>query len=274
VQYWESPPPAPLASHVRCFWSLRDGAARSPRPLERVVPDGCVEWVFHLGDPFARVGPDGEAVTQRPAVFAGQLRGALRLRPGARVEVFGIRFQPWGAGPFSGHALHETTGLLPALDEVLGPAWRGIDGAVRAERDDEGRARAASRWLLERAGRRAPPPAEVVGTARALIAAAGRLDVASAAHAAGTGVRRLERLFRQHVGLGPKTLARVARVQSVLRRVRDGRPAPWARVALDHGYADQSHLVREFADLVGTTPTAYARETHALADWLVSPGSA
>ena len=66
-------------------------------------------------------------------------------------------------------------------------------------------------------------------------------------------------------------LARVARLQAVLRRVRAAPAASWAHVALDHGFADQSHLVREFHDLVGTTPTAYAREVHVVADGLVAP---
>ncbi len=62
--------------------------------------------------------------------------------------------------------------------------------------------------------------------------------------------------FREQVGLTPKTAARVLRFRSLCRRL-DAEPVRWAEIAYDCGYADQSHLIREFRKLAGTTPTDF-----------------
>jgi len=78
--------------------------------------------------------------------------------------------------------------------------------------------------------------------------------------------RRLERAFGHAVGLGPKALTRVLRFRHALRAIgRVGRaPAGWAAVAAAAGYADQSHLIREFKALAGVTPARYAAEHRAV----------
>lgn len=56
--------------------------------------------------------------------------------------------------------------------------------------------------------------------------------------------------------------ARVVRLQrsthSIRRARSQGSLASWARLAVDCGYADQAHLIREFRTLTGVTPTVYA----------------
>lgn len=72
----------------------------------------------------------------------------------------------------------------------------------------------------------------------------------------GMSLRQLERKFEQLVGLSPKQLARIIRFQSVFRSA-GCTPAPaWAEVALDCGYYDQAHFIREFKQLSGQSPAA------------------
>ena len=63
--------------------------------------------------------------------------------------------------------------------------------------------------------------------------------------------------FRQQVGLRPKTAARLARLDGVWRRLdQAGGRLDWGQVAREAGYADQAHLIRDFHQFTGTTPTA------------------
>jgi methylphosphotriester-DNA--protein-cysteine methyltransferase len=68
----------------------------------------------------------------------------------------------------------------------------------------------------------------------------------------GLGRRTAERLFQRHVGLTPKRLQRILRVQAVLRRVHGG--SPFVDATLDAGYYDQPHFLRDFRDLAGVSP--------------------
>ena len=89
-------------------------------------------------------------------------------------------------------------------------------------------------------------------TFRRLAAADGRLAIGPLAAEVGWSRRHLAARWRRDVGLGPKTVARVLRFEHALRLVREGRAL--ADVAYACGYADQSHLNRDFRALAGATP--------------------
>jgi AraC-like DNA-binding protein len=74
------------------------------------------------------------------------------------------------------------------------------------------------------------------------------------------GVTRqyLARAFRREVGITPKQLARIARMQRAAAALRRG--VDLARLAAELGYFDQSHLTHELRDLAGITPAAVAAE--------------
>ncbi len=83
-----------------------------------------------------------------------------------------------------------------------------------------------------------------------------RVDVL--AREVGGSVRQLQRLFAEHVGVGPKWVIRRYRLHEVTERMAAGGRIDWAALAADLGYADQPHLVRDFTAMFGETPTRYA----------------
>jgi AraC-like DNA-binding protein len=110
---------------------------------------------------------------------------------------------------------------------------------------------ALDRWVRElRPDRRA---------AAAVAALSKTVDVAAVANDVGLSSRQLRRLLLAEVGLGPKTLQRVARLQYFLA-LADLDGAGLAALAARAGYADQSHLTREVRDLSGLPPAALLAE--------------
>jgi AraC-like DNA-binding protein len=67
--------------------------------------------------------------------------------------------------------------------------------------------------------------------------------------------RHLAARFREEIGLPPKALSRLIRIEHAAQRVRAGDPLP--DIAYAGGYADQSHFSRDFRELVGCTPTEF-----------------
>lgn len=83
-------------------------------------------------------------------------------------------------------------------------------------------------------------------------------SIAAMAAQAGITRQHLRRVFEEHVGLGPKRLARILRLRRALRLL-DGRGrGALASVALDAGYYDQAHMNADFRDLAGCPPLALA----------------
>ena len=69
----------------------------------------------------------------------------------------------------------------------------------------------------------------------------------------------MERGFSRHAGVGPKLMARQSRVSALAAEAAGTQLPDWASLASMYGYADQSHLAREFRELTGLTPARFGR---------------
>jgi transcriptional regulator GlxA family with amidase domain len=99
----------------------------------------------------------------------------------------------------------------------------------------------------------------------------GAAPIASVARAQGLGSTRLERIFLRQVGLTPKHVARIARLQRALGAASP--PVALADLAGRAGYADQAHLTRDFAQLIGRPPGAFFAERFAVYETMKASGA-
>jgi AraC-like DNA-binding protein len=88
-----------------------------------------------------------------------------------------------------------------------------------------------------------------------IILAGGHTRITTLAARAGLGVRQFERRFVHQVGMRPKLFARIARFEATLeyKALFDSRS--WTSVAHTFGYYDQMHMVHDFAEFTGGTPS-------------------
>ena len=98
-----------------------------------------------------------------------------------------------------------------------------------------------------------------------IVESAGRVSVDQLATAAGISSRQLERRFLREIGIGPKLLGRILRFQQVFRAVERVDSA-WASIAVECGYYDQAHLIRDFSQFAGQTPAVLLAERSALTE--------
>jgi AraC-like DNA-binding protein len=239
------PPRPDLAPWIVCYWSL--GARESPRFTSRVLPDGSNDLIVDLsGEP-------------RPFVVGAMPQAEVVTLQG-RVDLLGVRFRPGGAMPFLHHPLDELTGREVGLDALWGRAADSLADAV-AESPAGQRIERLER-VLRAALQRRWEESLVTRAVECCHRAHGAINVRRVASALGVGQRRLERAFARCVGLSPKRLARVLRFLHTVRHLGRTRLAG-APLALEAGYADQSHFIREFKALAGVTPTEFVAERHA-----------
>ncbi|MFF0446646.1 DUF6597 domain-containing transcriptional factor [Streptomyces sp. NPDC004609] len=221
--------------------SRLDGAVvwtRTPggRGPQAVLPDGCMDLLWTPGR-LVVAGPDTRAYTPENT---------------GRTPYAGVRFAPGTAPVFLGVAAHELRDRRVDAADIWG------DGEARrlAERIEDARdpvAELEAIALARAADAPGDPDPRLRETVRLLDAGG---TVAAAAAAVGLGPRQLHRRSLDAFGYGPKTLARVLRLQRALALVREG--VPFAAAAAAAGCADQAHLARETRDLAGTTLSAYA----------------
>jgi AraC-like DNA-binding protein len=160
--------------------------------------------------------------------------------------------------------MEELSGHTVDLVEVLGADGGRLADQVRATPGWRRRFALLDRFLLRRLERGPQPSAEVGWAWQRLVSTGGAVAIGSIAGEVGWSHKHLIARFRQQVGLAPKTAARLVRFNAVWRRLDEGRPPDWADLARDAGYADQAHLVRDFHQLTGMTPTGYLAQVNSV----------
>jgi AraC-like DNA-binding protein len=168
-----------------------------------------------------------------------------------------------GARRLLGVPLRELANRLVALEDVLGPFATELAERLAGAPDGAARHALAQRLLARRLRddhAAAPEVAYALGRLRATCGAA---RVEALAAEVGWSRRHLAARFRDEIGLPPKALARLIRVEGAAQRVRAGEP--FADVAYGSGYADQPHFNRDFRELVGCSPGEFPFVQDALA---------
>ncbi|SEI49059.1 helix-turn-helix domain-containing protein [Frateuria terrea] len=172
--------------------------------------------------------------------------------------VFGVKFRAGGFHPFLRRPVATLANRSLPITRVLSGA-ASLEAEVLACDSMEAMAAVVDRHLV--AHLPAPDPqATRAGALVARIAADPALTtVQSLAESAGMGVRTLQRLFGQYVGVSPKWVISRYRLHEALAQMQAGRAIAWAELALSLGYFDQAHFVRDFTRLVGHPPGEYER---------------
>jgi AraC-like DNA-binding protein len=256
LTYAEYVPTPALAPFVRCLWTLSAsaGAVGEPQPI---VPDGCVELIFHVGDSFRRRDPDGRWVVQPRAILVGAVTGPTIVEPTGSADVVGIRLHPWSGRAFLGLPLNELGSDLLSLGDVASGLSRTLGHLLEDTADETERLSRLVGALEAHVERRPLPDPAVRAVIERMTSATDLPAVAQVASALGRSTRWVQRAFSETLGFGPKMLSRIARVQRALKLARRDPGAGWSAIAVDAGYFDHSHLVRDFKQLVGCTPSEF-----------------
>ncbi|HEY2637517.1 MAG TPA: AraC family transcriptional regulator, partial [Solirubrobacteraceae bacterium] len=150
----------------------------------------------------------------------------------------------------------ELAGRVVALEDVLGRPGRELVERLADAPDHAARFALLDAVLTRRLSETAPTPAPVAGAYGRLAAAHGRVRIGDLAAETGWSRRHLVKRLHDHVGLGPKALARVLRFGQVVARC-GAEEERLADLAYECGYADQAHLNREFRALAGVSPSRF-----------------
>jgi len=255
IDYREWSPCAALGGVILAYWRVAGDGTLVPSPT--ILPDAYVEIVINLGD---AVMLDGLQVrgNQPPRAVVGLLETAIEMRYPADVCTFGIRLHPARAATFLGVPAHALGNIVSPLDGVSKALDDRLAQVVKANpRIDSAASRDAVEAVVLEHFRHAKPTDDlIVRAVDRLLGAEVPVAVSEIAAELDVSPRHLQRRFLDEVGVSPKRLERLARFARAWRQAVMGPPVTWADLALANGYADQSHLVREFRAF-GARPPAH-----------------
>jgi AraC-like DNA-binding protein len=244
-----------LALLVESVWVQEAPASAVPPPPTTVLPIGRPEMLVHFGDPFEHW--NGQRFVRVPASYVmGQRSRPLRVRATGRTGLVLASLQPWAALVVFGASLASAGDECVALEDLVGrQAAARLGERVGAATGPRERVAVVDAFLRATARDRAPDQVACEAAHR-INRGWGGIRIAALSRDLGISRRQLERRFSLAVGASPKRFARIVRAQKALGLLRQGVGS--LDVAFRCGYADQSHLLHELADVAGRTAGALA----------------
>lgn len=241
----ETKPGKGLEGLVHSFWSLK-GSSACPGSLGMtVIPNGCVDLMFD------------RAVSDR-LYISGAALPAFRMRVPVASDMFAIRFMPGRAGSFFSLPWEEICQGPIRFSYLTGNRFSEIRDRLMEAGTFEDRVDMARRFLLERleAKEKTVHPDFLAGL-ELILENRGNIGGADISRETIRSPRYMRRLFKTHMGIGPKRFAEIVRFQSICERLREGPPCSYAELAAEAGYFDQAHLIKNFKHYAGETPMGF-----------------
>ena len=233
-------------------------AAPGGRFSQRETAPLVFPLIISLGTPFLiALGREPDAADRQPSFAAGLHVGPVYIESDGGAECVQVDFTPLGAYRFFGGAVVDLAARMIDIGDVLGHEGRQLRERLGATRGWQSRFDLLEDFVASRA-HHLPSP-EIAFAYRRLALTGGGVRITTLAGEIGWSRKHLVDRFRSELGLAPKPIARMMRFHQACRLARTGRTRGWAGIAAESGYADQAHLVREFAALAGEPPTAWAR---------------
>jgi AraC-like DNA-binding protein len=252
-------PAPPLDRFIASIWFCENEPG--PFALERLLPSGAAQLVVNLKEDQTRAYHPGEEcewmTTSSGTVLAGASSRYSVIDTAEQECVAGVAFRPGGMAAFFSVPAHETLDT----DIPLEMLWGRPRAQELRERLQEAAGPAARLDALEHVmwqTFRAPGLHPVVTFALHQFEERPEVvRIRAVADRTGLSAKRFIERFKSTVGVTPKHYCRILRFQRALAQAEAGRRVEWTRIAMESGYFDQAHFIRDFRSFAGITPTGY-----------------
>lgn len=253
-------PKPTLAKFVENFWLYKGYSVE--QTTTHILPTGTLELVINLRQNELRFHDP-----QRPencsrfsgAIVSGAHAGSFVGESADKVLLIGVHFKPGGAFPFLGLPADDLADTHIDLETLWGASASRLRERLYEARMSGERIQLLQEALLSRLSQRAEQHYAVSAALEIFGNQAGP-TVREIAKYLGLSQRRFIQVFRTEVGMTPKLFSRIRRFQQTRTFIQQNLSPNWAALALDCGYFDQSHLIREFLEFSGVSPSAYQKQ--------------
>lgn len=236
-----------LAPFIEHYWALSYELPEGLTHTQKVLSYPNLHLAFEQDTEGLRALLYG--VPSRP--FQRELRGAG--------QVLGVKFRAGGFHPFWHRDMSDLTGKVLDINEVFGADAAGWVDAILDAGDGQAMAAKAEALLLLRLPERDEQAEMSDRIIQTIKSDRDLLKVEQLSLMTGLSVRQLQRMFRRYVGVSPKWAINRFRLQEAAERLERDEPVQWAELAVQLGYFDQAHLIKDFKSVLGQSPASYRK---------------
>ncbi len=253
-------PHADLGSFVKCFWTLKVPLQENPK-RQLILPDGCIEMIFILGDDVKRYTNEEDFVLQPRELILGQITEPLYIEPTGHVNTFAVRFYPYGFANFVDVPIKNLANKDTPIASLFGDKEAAaLTDEIHQAPQSEDKIEVINHFLRGRLRTKETIDKIVKSTIDLMYSSKGRASIKTLIENDGSKRRQLERKFSTQIGISPKELSKVIRLQAVLGMLLNDSPENLTEIAYESQYYDQAHFIKDFKQYTGVTPKAFLGE--------------
>jgi AraC-like DNA-binding protein len=225
---------------------------------QRIIPDGCMELIFILGDDIKRFISESEFIIQPRAIVVGQITEPFTIQPVGYVNCFATRFYPYGVANFIKTPLKSLENKETPIAELFGRTIANeLEQKIIRATGTQQRIEIIETFLLNKLNEKETIDNIVKSTVDALLATSGSLPIKAILKDDLSKRRQLERNFLKQIGMSPKQLGKVVRLETALKLLLNQKTDTFTQIAYESGYYDQNHFIKDFKEFTGTTPKEF-----------------
>ncbi|MFC7680369.1 DUF6597 domain-containing transcriptional factor [Paenibacillus sp. GCM10028914] len=231
---------------VKHYWIIHWNLIGSPSHTQNVVPNPCVNLVVEPG---------------KTAIY-GVSKSVHSHHLEGKGTVFGIKFKPGGFYPFIKKPVSGLTGHSLGTKDVFGIDPGEMENTILSQHEPEHMVTMIEQMLLPYLPATDHKVIQINQIIDHIIQNPDITTVDQICDYIHLNKRTLQRMFSQYVGVHPKWVIKLYRLQHAAERMDYKTYEDFLKLSTDLGYYDQSHFIKDFKSTVGKTPEEYILELH------------
>ena len=256
MKYQTFQPHPDLSAFVKFYWTL-EVPFDSNNKKQTIIPDGCVEMTFNLEDKIKRYITDDEFIVHPNSMVMGQRTKSYYIEPLGNVNSFAICFYPYGFANFICTPLENLVDVETPIENLFGEILaKELEQNISQAANTQERIEIIELFLLEQLKQVKTIENLVKTTVDTLLDTNGSPSINQILKGDLSKRRQLERNFKKQIGISPKQLGKVLRLQTALKMLLNEK-ANLTSIAYEAEYFDQAHFIKDFKEFIGTTPRAF-----------------
>lgn len=271
IRYKEYYPSSKFRNIISCFWTMGFEPNAELPERDVVLPDGCTDLLINTGPHFKRIDDHAQQEFQiKDYALIGQRQNAVEISQSSQTTFFAIRFTPFGMRSLIPFESSELTGKMLEEDTTLKKLVDSIRLVLEKNTSFQEKLQSIEHVLESRLTYYTSVNPIVEKATQEILHSYGNFNVSSFCLKNTIHKSTLEKNFLAQVGLRPKELAAIIRFNHAHAILRREKKVKLTHLAIDCGYYDQSHMIKEFRRFSNYSPSQFMKAKYLLPDIAVS----
>ncbi|MDD4516211.1 helix-turn-helix domain-containing protein [Massilibacteroides sp.] len=252
-----------LAPYIKHYWFLK--AEVSDDTQQRIISDGYISLVFHRGE---QMNFASNNALQDKAFLSGQSVGYSDFIRTGKTDMICVTFRPHGARMFFQFPMNELFNRSIAIDVLGSPKLKELNDRLLYTHNTQICVAHIESFLLKYL----PLSKEYNFRRMAAVVQSinqGETNIRSLAQICCLSYKQFSRIFAEYIGCNSKDFLRIIRFQRALYFMQTSPQITLTNLAIDCGFYDQPHFVREFKHFSGYSPSEYLSICSPYSDYFV-----